>query len=158
MLSYRRDAPTLRKARGEPGYRGESWTVEGEVHPIFWSPNRLIFRVRPGQDVFINQNPGSWWRANGRRIFGGRRCAEPMWPFAARADQDGRLELSIDPPGWPFGIALHVLGAGLLGIAVLARPGRPIALAMKLGTIPRPARRAREGDGLGPSRARRAGL
>ena len=70
MLSYHRDAPTLRKARGEPGYRGEAWTVEGEVRPVYWSPNRLVFQVLPGQEVFINQNPGSWWRVNGRRVFG----------------------------------------------------------------------------------------
>ncbi len=92
MLSYRRDAPTLRKARGEPGYRGEAWTDEGEIRPLSWSPNRLVFRVRPGQEVFINQNPGSWWRVNGRPAFEGRRCAEPTLPFAARADDDG-------PPG-----------------------------------------------------------
>jgi hypothetical protein len=114
MLSYYRNAPTLRRARGDPGYRGESWTAEGEVRPVFWSPNRLTFRVRPGQEVFINQNPGSWWRVNGRRVFEGKRCAEPAVPFAAKADDTGRLELRIDPPGLRIGILLHLVGAGLL--------------------------------------------
>ncbi len=114
MLSYRRDAPTLRRAREGPDYRGESWTAEGETRPVHWSPNRLVFQVRPGQQVFINQNPGSWWRANGRRVFPDRRCAEPMLPFAVRADDSGRLELRIDPPGLGTGMSLHLIGAGLL--------------------------------------------
>lgn len=118
MLSYHRDAPTLRTARGEPGYRGEAWTSEGEVQPIFWSPNRLVFAVRPGQEVFINQNPGSWWRVNGRRAFAGRRCAEMMVPFSAVADANGRLVLEIDPPGLGVGILLHAAGAILLAAAL----------------------------------------
>jgi hypothetical protein len=114
MLSYYRNAPTLRRAREDSDYRGESWTEEGGIRPVYWSPNRVIFRVRPGQEVFINQNPGSWWRVNGRRIFQGRRCAELMLPFAATADDTGRLELRIDPPGLWLGIVLHLIGAGLL--------------------------------------------
>ena len=112
MLSYHRDAPTLRRAREGPGYRGEAWTAEEEIRPVHWSPNRLVFHVRPGQEVFINQNPGSWWRANGRRIFTDRRCAEPMLPFAVRADDSGRLELRIDPPGLGTGMLFHLIGAG----------------------------------------------
>jgi hypothetical protein len=114
MLSYHRDAPTMRKARGEPGYRGEAWTADGEARPIFWSPNRIEFRVRPEEEVFINQNPGSWWRANGELASAGRRCAEPMVPFVARTDATGRLELRIDPPGLRAGLALQVVGAALL--------------------------------------------
>jgi hypothetical protein len=117
MLSYHRAAPTLRKARGEPGYLGEAWTAEATVRPVFWSPNRVVFQVRPGQEVFINQNPGSWWRVNGRRAFPARRCAEPMLPFAARADRTGRLVLQIDPPGLPVGGSLHLIGAALLAAA-----------------------------------------
>jgi hypothetical protein len=121
MLSYYRNAPTLRRAREDPGYRGEAWTTEGEVRPVFWSPNRLVFQVRPWQEVFINQNPGSWWRANGRRVFEGRRCAEPMLPFAVRADEAGRLEVWIDPPGLRLGIVLHIIGVGLLAALYLRR-------------------------------------
>ena len=102
------------RRRGEPGYRGEAWTDEGEVRPLSWSPNRIVLQVEPGQEVFINQNPGSWWRVNGRRAFPGMRCAEPMQPFAVRADDDGRLVLETDPPGLPVGIALHVVGAVLV--------------------------------------------
>ena len=133
MLSYRREAPTLRRGRDQPGYLGESWTAEGRIpiHPDFWSPNRLIFRLRPGQEVFINQNPGSWWLVNGRREFADRRIAEPMLPFVVRADDAGRLELRIDPPGRRLGAILHLVGASILAANPLARRlkiARPLPL------------------------------
>lgn len=121
---YRRDAPTLRRAREDPDYRGEAWTDAGPVEPTFWSPNRIEFQVRPGERVFVNQNPGSWWWANGRRAFPGLRCAELLEPFQARADAQGRLVLEIHPPGLEIGLALHVLGAALLlGAVAIARAG-----------------------------------
>jgi hypothetical protein len=123
MLSYYRNAPTLRRARTDPGYRGEAWTDRGEVRPVFWSPNRLEFRVEPGEEVHVNQNPGSWWRANGRPAFPGLRCAEPRAPFVAKADERGRLVLEIRPRGLSAGVGLHILGALLLASAwiMLAR-------------------------------------
>lgn len=121
MLGYRRDAPTLRKAREDPDYRGEAWDRLGPVEPAYWSPNHLIFRLAPGQEVFINQNPGSWWRANGQPSFDGRRCAEPMVPFIARADDSGWLDLRIHPRGLRVGIALHIVGILVLSTAAHLR-------------------------------------
>jgi hypothetical protein len=121
MLGYRRDALTLRRAREDLDYRGESWTATGPVRPVFWSPNRQVFQVEPGQEVFVNQNPGSWWWVNGRPAFPGRRCAEPMLPFVARADDTGRLELRIHPRGLAAGVGLHCVGVTLLATAWLGR-------------------------------------
>ncbi len=119
MLSYRRDAATLRKSREDPDYRGEAWTTDGPVEPAHWSPNRLVFQVAPGQEVFVNQNPGSWWWANGKPAFAGRRCAELMVPFVASADATGRLVLEIRPIGLRAGIALHFVGLALVVAASL---------------------------------------
>jgi hypothetical protein len=116
MLSYRRDAPTLRLAREDVDYRGEAWTHDGRVEPVSWSPNRLLFQVEPRQAVNVNQNPGSLWRVNGDEAFPGRRCAEPMVPFVVRADDAGRLELQIRPRGLALGIGLQVAGAGILAM------------------------------------------
>ncbi|MDR3620623.1 MAG: hypothetical protein P4L85_14825 [Paludisphaera borealis] len=125
MLSYYRNAPTLRLAREDPEYRGEAWTDRGTVEPIFWSPNRLIFQVEPGETVHVNQNPSSWWWANGRPAFPGRRCAELLVPFVATADAQGRLVLEIHPRGLSFGIGLHVAGAILIGLAWMMLRLRP---------------------------------
>jgi hypothetical protein len=122
MLGYHRDAPTLRRAREDRDYQGESWTARGRVEPIYWSPNRLVFQVEPAEEVFVNQNPGSWWWVNGRHAFMGRRCAEPMVPFAARADATGRLELRIHPAGLRWGIGLQIFGWALLAAAWWGRP------------------------------------
>jgi hypothetical protein len=121
MLSYYRNAPTLRRAREDPDYRGEAWTENGTIRPVFWSPNRLVFQVEPGQTVHINQNPGSWWWVNGRPAFPGRRCAELMVPFTVVADAQGRVVLEIHPRGLAFGIGLHFAGASLVALAWLCR-------------------------------------
>jgi hypothetical protein len=123
MLSYYRNAPTLRRSRDDPDYRGEAWTEHGPVQPIFWSPNRLVFQVDPFEEVHLNQNPGSWWLANGRHAFPNARCAELLVPFVAQADDRGRLELTIRPRGLETGLLLHLTGAGLLALSwlVLAR-------------------------------------
>jgi hypothetical protein len=139
MLSYRRDAPTLRKSREAPDYRGEAWTTRGPIEPVKWSPNRLVFQVEPGQEVFVNQNPGSWWWANGRPAFAGRRCAELMVPFVARADAAGRLELEIRPPGLKAGIALHFVGLAMVAAVsaiALAQRGRGLRLAWVTAVTP----------------------
>jgi hypothetical protein len=117
MLSYYRNAPTLRRAREDPDYRGEAWTENGSVRPVLWSPNRLVFQVEPGQAVHVNQNPGSWWWVNGRLAFPGLRCAEPTVPFTVMADERGRIDLQIHPRGLALGVGFHVLGAILVALA-----------------------------------------
>jgi hypothetical protein len=121
MLSYYRNAPTLRKSRDDPEYRGEAWTDRGPVPPVFWSPNHVIFEVSPHEEVHLNQNAGSWWWVNGRRAFSNVRCAELMVPFAVRADDQGTVDLRIYPRGLEVGLALHAAGACLLALAWLAR-------------------------------------
>jgi hypothetical protein len=127
MLSYYRNAPTLRLAREDPRYRGEAWTESGTVRPVFWSPNRLVFQVEPSQAVHVNQNPSSWWWVNGRPAFPGLRCAELTVPFVVTADIRGRLELQIHPRGLAFGVGLHILGAVFVALAWTLR-SRPRAI------------------------------
>jgi hypothetical protein len=149
MLSYYRDAPTLRRAREDPDYRGESWTESGVVRPVSWSPNRILFQVEPGQEVLVNQNPGSWWWVNGRPAFPDRRCAELKLPFAARADGTGRLELRIYPRGLELGIALHLAGIALLAVSIrFAGVGDHSARQQPGSTEPEPPRPRRAGDGF----------
>jgi hypothetical protein len=111
MLSYYRNAPTLRRAREDPDYRGEAWDENETIQPTFWSPNRLVFQVKPGQTVHVNQNPSSWWWLNGRPAFPGHRCAEIAEPFTSTADASGRVVLEIHPRGLAFGLGLHVAAA-----------------------------------------------
>jgi hypothetical protein len=117
---YMRNAPTRRRARTDPDYRGEAWTDAGPVEPVVWSPNRLVFRLEPGQVLHLNQNPGSWWLANGVRAFPALPCASLAEPFAVRADGRGHLELRVRPPYLAAALALHPLGAGLALAAALA--------------------------------------
>jgi hypothetical protein len=120
QLGYDRHRPTARVWLGHPDYVGEHWTGTTPVVPQEWTPNRIVFRVEPGQTVSVNQNPGSWWLVNGSPAFPGARCAEPTRPFTARADDRGRLVLSIRPRGLLLAAVLTVSGV-LLALAALAR-------------------------------------
>jgi hypothetical protein len=110
LMGYHREAFSARTWRGRDDYVGEYWTARGPVRPEFWSPNRIVLRVEPYETVFINQNPGSWWRINGQPKFARFRCAEKEKPFAAEADAEGRLVLEIHPRGLELGAALHAVG------------------------------------------------
>jgi hypothetical protein len=122
---YRRDAPTLRRARTDPDYRGEAWTDSGPVAPVAWTPNRIVFRLAPHQTLYLNQNPGSWWLANGVRPFPTLPCASLREPFAVRADARGHLELRVRPPYLAAALALHPIGLALAWLAARRGRGRP---------------------------------
>jgi hypothetical protein len=137
LLGYDWGAPTARLWRGHPQYIGEFWTADGPVVPQFWSPNRIVVQTQPGQAVSVNQNPGSWWLVNGRRVFSDWRCAETEREFTVRADAAGRLELQIRPRGLELGLALHVAGfaiVGLVGVGIWLRLPSVIALEERAST------------------------
>lgn len=117
LLGYDRNLPTARRWVGHPDYRGEAWTPEGEtVHPVQWSPNRIVYRTVPGGTLELNLNPGSWWRVNGERLHPGYRCVEWERPFLVAADAQGLVRLEIDPPGTFAALILTLVGfVGLAG-------------------------------------------
>jgi len=122
ILAYSTDGATVRLWRGHPDYRGEFVSGGRPVEPAAWSPNRVEFRLAPGQEVEVNQNPSSYWWANGRRLFPGARCAELKGKFTARADGSGRLVLEASPPG--LRLAAGVTLAGLVLAAACLRLSR----------------------------------
>ncbi len=119
LMGYDRGASTKRLWRDHPDYVAEHWTAEGPVQPVEWTPNRVVLQVEPGQEVFINQNPGSWWLINGVREHADWRVAEKDRVFSAKADRSGRLVLRIAPKGLEVGWALHLLGAVLIGVTFI---------------------------------------
>jgi hypothetical protein len=118
LLGYNRTAKTARLWRENPDYKGEFWTARGPLAPVFWSPNHIVLEARPGETVYVNQNPGSWWLVGGRRPpeFADWRCVETRNVFAVRADNSGRVVLTIRPRGLGLGLGLHVLGAALVAL------------------------------------------
>jgi len=127
LLGYDRGRPTARLWRGHPRYIAESTSGGRPVEPESWSPNLIRFRLRPHQEVVLNQNPGSYWRANGVPAFGRWKCAELLRPFVARADARGQLRLEIRPPGVPLAIGTSAFGLVMaaLCLRLSARlPGR----------------------------------
>jgi hypothetical protein len=113
LMGYDRRATTSRRFRSGSNYLGEHWTARGPAKVVTWSPNRIVLEVAPGEEVFVNQNPGSWWWVNGRPAFQGMRCAEKEKEFAVVADDRGRVELEIRPRGLKAGLLLHSAGAAI---------------------------------------------
>ena len=122
LMGYDRRAGSARTFVGKPGYVGEHWTARGPARVVSWSPNRIVLEVEPHEQVFINQNPGSWWWVNGRPAFEGMRCAEKGKAFAVTADDSGRVVLEIRPKGLLSGIMIHLAGAVIVAATWLGLP------------------------------------
>jgi hypothetical protein len=121
--------PTSRVWRGHPDYVGEFWVFGPDgrrpVEPLAWGPDRIELQVEPGQCVWANANPGSWWLANGRRAFPAMRPAEPTQSFSVVADAQGRLRLEVRPVGLGAAAAVSAMGLVLaLGMWWSARRPR----------------------------------
>lgn len=130
LLGYQRRAPTARLWQGHPDYVAEFWTGTTPLKPAAWAPNRVVLHVKPGEQVAINQNPGSWWSINGAAGDPNLRCVEMRRPFRARADGQGRLELRIRPRGLILGYQIHAAGLATLMLGLgLARIWRPAELS-----------------------------
>ncbi|WP_169977997.1 hypothetical protein [Tautonia rosea] len=114
IMGYDTNGSTARKWPRHPEYAGEFTSGNVLIEPESWSPNRLVFRVEPYQEIEINQNPGSWWWVNGRQAFPEWRCAEWERSFVVQADDQGRLDLQIVPVGLKRGLMMQVAGALLL--------------------------------------------
>jgi hypothetical protein len=113
LLGYDRvRRETARLWRGHPQYVGEFWSGSTALEPVSWSPNRVVLRAQPGQEVECNMNPGSWWRVNGQPVSAAQRCAEPTERFVARADEQGFIRLEVHPRG--LGAAAAATAAGVL--------------------------------------------
>jgi hypothetical protein len=130
--NYYRDhnnhAPGLgAKGRGDPGYRGEAFVVEGEGRAAVsrWSPNEIEITVsgaRAGEHVAIDQNYDPGWTADGRAV-------DNMADVAAVVlrSSDEVVVFRYRPPWLWTGLALFVSSvAGLAWYAVKARRLRAV--------------------------------
>jgi len=101
---------SARRWVGHANYRGEYWSPDGPVELVRWSPNKITLRARPRAEVFINQNPGSYWHVNGRRVFAELRSVDRHAEFRIEADANGLVELAARPRNMAWGAAATGLG------------------------------------------------
>jgi hypothetical protein len=125
-------APGL-MARGEVGYRGEAWRLEGgEELAVQFSPSRLIVALPEDGTLVINQNAFEGWR-----VLDGP--TEEHEGLIAKRLAAGIYTFSYRPPGLNLGLALS--GLGLLVLAGCARLRAPVPLAIENAPRPRKAER-----------------
>ncbi|MBQ4106323.1 MAG: hypothetical protein IJC73_01935 [Lentisphaeria bacterium] len=88
LLGYDHWCVSPRRPAGHPGYAGEFLSENGTSRQTFWSPNEIRFSATASDRIYISQNPGSWWRLNGR----------PLFPEQRDFEED-RLLIFACPPG-----------------------------------------------------------
>jgi hypothetical protein len=116
LLGVSGPAISARVWLGHADYRGEYWSNAGPVRLVDWTPNRIRLEAPAGADVYVNQNPGSYWVANGRRVFAHLRSVDRHETFQVRGDAAGQVELWVWPSGWMSGVVLTAVGV----VALLA--------------------------------------
>jgi hypothetical protein len=102
------------KGRGEAGYRGEAFVVEGSGRAAIthWTPNEVTVAVsgaRPGDHVAIDQNFDPGWSANGR-------AAVAVADVTAAVLREGETELVFRyrPPWLWTGIVVFISSVACL--------------------------------------------
>ena len=88
---------TKRLAVGEAAYRGEVWGRR-PARMAEWSPNRIVIEGAPGDAVFVNVNPGNYWRVGGEDYFANLPAVAPDARFQVKVPPSGRVTLRIRPP------------------------------------------------------------
>lgn len=63
----------------------------------YWSPNFISLRRTAPGNIELNQNPGSYWKVNGKRTFRKMEVAELKQSFVIN-DPSDEINLQIDPP------------------------------------------------------------
>jgi hypothetical protein len=122
LIGHDHDPRSARVWQGHPDYRGEFWSDDGPVSLVRWSPNAIQLAAPPGSVVSINQNPGSYWLAGGRRIFHDLKSVDRHAAFAVRADESGHVHLSILPRSLCVGVCVSLIGVvGCLVLGLLPR-------------------------------------
>ena len=99
---------------GHPDYRGEFLVSGKKTTPTLWSPNRILFHgLPPGEDLYLNINPGRGWTLNGEAIFSTYLLFELKRQFLVTVPATGTVDLRYTPPGLLAGLWIS-LGAGLI--------------------------------------------
>lgn len=111
---------TVRIGRDEPGYMGEFHQSGKDVEPIFWSPNKIVFKkLDPGVPLVVNMNPGNPWYNNGQQLFPEYRIVEPSKPFEVMPNEKGVVELTYRHPGQKTGIIGTIVLLIIAGFVVV---------------------------------------
>ena len=98
-------ANNIRVGYDEAGYIGEYCQNGKAVKPLYWSPNRIVFRnLNPAISLVLNMNPGNAWYSNGVQLFPQYRIVEPTKPFEVIPDAQGTIDLTYRYPGQRLGL------------------------------------------------------
>jgi hypothetical protein len=100
-------------------YQGEIVALNKSLKAVNWTPNLIRLETGKPDRIFINQNPGSYWRSDGKRLFPGTRSFETMKMFIYEAPEPGTQVISAVPPLHEIALTINLI-FGILLLAYLS--------------------------------------
>ncbi len=73
-----------------------NFVLSNNAKVLYWSPNYIRLLRTSGGDIVLNINPGSYWRANGVRLFSSSDVVSLKQDFVVK-DESSDIALNIDP-------------------------------------------------------------
>lgn len=96
---------SIRIGCDQPGYIAEFYQGGKPVDPIYWSPNRILFKnLVPHLPLVVNITPGNAWYNNGKQLFPDYKIVEPSKPFEIMPNRYGIVDLVYKHPGQRMGV------------------------------------------------------
>lgn len=100
-------------------YRGEVVPQRYKFKSLEWTPNRISFETVAPDKIYINQNPGSYWRSKSRRLFPDARSFETMGMLIYEAPEAGTNSVYARPPLHEIALLISLISAILLTVYLI---------------------------------------
>jgi hypothetical protein len=100
-------------------YQGEIVALNKSMKDIVWTPNMIRIDTAKPDRIYINQNPGSYWRSDGKRLFPESRSFETLKMFIYDAPKPGTQVITAVPPLHELALIINLV-AGILMLVYIS--------------------------------------
>ncbi len=100
-------------------YQGEIVALNKSMKDIVWTPNMIRIDTAKPDRIYINQNPGSYWRSDGKRLFPESRSFETLKMFIYDAPKPGAQVITAVPPLHELALMINLV-AGIFMLVYIS--------------------------------------
>jgi hypothetical protein len=99
LLGYSNDFPSKRISIENPAYKGEILGLKKQIlkENIRWTQNKIFIKSDEENLLFVNQNPGNYWRLDGECLYPDYRAFETDKYFIVKLSPGSHV-ISASPP------------------------------------------------------------
>lgn len=99
LWGYALNKHNARLTADNPAYRSEIYPITGKVNRLNWRPNTIEIDTVSNAILWINQNPGNYWRtSDGEKLFPKMKSFEVNKRFFIKFDSCSKVFLKLLPP------------------------------------------------------------